>query len=56
MSDTYTVRLEPIGVEFDVEDGETVLDAAFRQGISLVARKANARPANATWSRAKLIF
>ncbi len=35
MSDTYTVRLEPIGVEFEVEDGETVLDAAFRQGISL---------------------
>jgi propane monooxygenase reductase subunit len=27
--------LEPIGVEFEVEDGETVLDAAFRQGISL---------------------
>ena len=35
MSDTHTVRLEPIGVEFEVEDGETVLDAAFRQGISL---------------------
>ncbi len=35
MSDIYTVRLEPIGVEFEVDDGETVLDAAFRQGISL---------------------
>jgi propane monooxygenase reductase subunit len=35
MSETYTVRLEPVGVEFDVEDGETVLDAAFRQGIAL---------------------
>jgi propane monooxygenase reductase component len=35
MSETHTVRLEPIGVEFDVEEGETVLDAAFRQGISL---------------------
>ena len=35
MSDTYTVRLEPIGVEFEVDGGETVLDAAFRQGISL---------------------
>lgn len=35
MSETHTVRLEPIGVEFEVEDGETVLDAAFRQGISL---------------------
>jgi propane monooxygenase reductase component len=35
MSETYTVRLEPIGVDFEVEEGETVLDAAFRQGISL---------------------
>ena len=35
MSDIYTVRLEPIGVEFEVDEGETVLDAAFRQGISL---------------------
>ena len=35
MSDTYNVRLEPVGVEFEVEDGESVLDAAFRQGISL---------------------
>ena len=32
---THTVRLEPVGVEFEVEDGETVLNAAFRQGISL---------------------
>jgi propane monooxygenase reductase component len=35
MPDTYTVRLEPIGVEFEVDEGETVLNAAFRQGISL---------------------
>jgi propane monooxygenase reductase component len=35
MTDTYTVRLEPVGVEFDVEEGETILNAAFRQGISL---------------------
>ena len=35
MPETHVVRLEPIGVEFDVEEGETVLDAAFRQGISL---------------------
>lgn len=35
MSETHTVRLEPIGVEFEVEAGETILDAAFRQGISL---------------------
>ena len=31
----YRVRLEPVGVEMDVEPGETVLDAAFRQGIAL---------------------
>lgn len=35
MSETYTVRLEPVGVEFEVEEEETVLDAAFRQGIAL---------------------
>jgi propane monooxygenase reductase subunit len=32
---THKVRFEPVGVEMDVEEGETVLDAAFRQGISL---------------------
>lgn len=31
----HTVRLEPVGVEFEVKDGETVLNAAFRQGIAL---------------------
>ena len=35
MTDTYTVLLQPVGVEFEAEDGETILDAAFRQGISL---------------------
>ncbi|GMG83118.1 2Fe-2S iron-sulfur cluster binding domain-containing protein [Paralimibaculum aggregatum] len=35
MSETYTVRLEPVGVEFEVEEEETILDAAFRQGIAL---------------------
>lgn len=33
---TYRVRFEPVGVEMDVHDGETVLDAAFRQGISVM--------------------
>lgn len=33
--DTYNVRLEPVGVEFEVEEDETILDAAFRQGIAL---------------------
>jgi propane monooxygenase reductase subunit len=36
MSDSvHRVRFEPVGVEMDVNDGETVLDAAFRQGIAL---------------------
>lgn len=35
MSDVYNVRLEPVGVEFEVEEDETILDAAFRQGIAL---------------------
>ncbi|HTT77629.1 MAG TPA: 2Fe-2S iron-sulfur cluster binding domain-containing protein [Candidatus Binataceae bacterium] len=36
MSKPYNVRLEPVGVEMEVEDGETVLSAAFRQGIMLM--------------------
>ena len=32
----HKVRFEPLGIEMDVEEGETVLDAAFRQGISLM--------------------
>ena len=32
----YTVHFEPVGLEIQVEDGETVLQAAFRQGISLM--------------------
>jgi len=35
MVDTYTVRLQPVDIEFEVQEGETVLDAAFRQGIAL---------------------
>lgn len=35
MAEKYNVRLEPVGVEFEVETGETVLNAAFRQGITL---------------------
>lgn len=31
----HVVRLEPVGVEMEVEEGETVLDAAFRQGVAL---------------------
>src|ERR1700748_3775424 len=38
MADTavHTVRLEPVGLEMEVEEGETVLNAAFRQGIALM--------------------
>ena len=37
MADTvHTVRFEPVGVEMEVEEGETVLNAAFRQGIALM--------------------
>lgn len=35
MTEVYTVRLEPVRVEFEVEEGETILNAAFRQGIAL---------------------
>lgn len=33
---TYKVTLEPVGLEMDVEEGETVLEAAFRQGVALM--------------------
>ena len=32
----HRVRFEPAGVEMDVAEGETVLNAAFRQGIALM--------------------
>lgn len=32
----HTVHLEPVGIDMEVEEGETVLDAAFRHGISLM--------------------
>jgi propane monooxygenase reductase subunit len=33
---SHIVRFEPVGIEMEVLEGETVLDAAFRQGISLM--------------------
>jgi propane monooxygenase reductase component len=36
MADTHTVRLEPVGVEFEVSEDETVLNGAFRQGLMLM--------------------
>ena len=31
----HTVRFEPVGVEMEVQEGEWLLDAAFRQGIAV---------------------
>lgn len=36
MGQTYNVRLEPVGVEFEVDEDETVLRGAFRQGLMLM--------------------
>lgn len=33
---SYKVTLEPVGVEMEVEEEETVLEAAFRQGVALM--------------------
>ncbi len=33
---SYRVRFEPVGVEMEVAEGETVLEAAFRQGIAVM--------------------
>jgi propane monooxygenase reductase subunit len=35
MAEVHRVKLEPVDIEIDVARGETVLDAAFRQGITL---------------------
>lgn len=36
MGDTHRVRFEPVGIDIEVEEDETVLDAAFRQGVMLM--------------------
>jgi propane monooxygenase reductase subunit len=36
MGKTYNVRLEPVGIEFEVDEDETVLRGAFRQGLMLM--------------------
>ena len=33
---TYKVRFQPVNIEIEVEERETVLDAAFRQGVLLM--------------------
>ncbi|MCW2643487.1 MAG: ascD [Dactylosporangium sp.] len=36
MAQKHTVRLEPVGIEFEVGEEETILDGAFRQGLMLM--------------------
>jgi propane monooxygenase reductase subunit len=36
MGRTHTVRFEPVDLEMEVDEDETILDAAFRQGIMLM--------------------
>ncbi|MDO8212473.1 2Fe-2S iron-sulfur cluster binding domain-containing protein [Conexibacter sp. CPCC 206217] len=36
MGEKHTVRLEPVGIEMEVDEDETILDAAFRQGLMLM--------------------
>jgi propane monooxygenase reductase subunit len=35
MPQRHTIKLEPVGIEIDVFENETVLEAAFRQGVTL---------------------
>lgn len=34
MGDKHRVHFEPVDLEMEVDEDETVLDAAFRQGIA----------------------
>jgi len=36
MGEKHTVRLQPVDIEFEVDEDETVLDGAFRQGLMLM--------------------
>jgi propane monooxygenase reductase subunit len=36
MGEKHTARFEPVGIELEVDEDETILDAAFRQGIMLM--------------------
>lgn len=35
MADKHRVRFEPVGIEIEVEEDESILDGAFRQGLML---------------------
>jgi propane monooxygenase reductase subunit len=36
MAAKHTVRFEPVGMEIEVDEDETILDGAFRQGVMLM--------------------
>lgn len=36
MGETHTVRLQPVGIDFEVDEDETILRGAFRQGLMLM--------------------
>jgi propane monooxygenase reductase component len=36
MGKTHTVRFEPVGIEMEADEDETILNAAFRQGLMLM--------------------
>ena len=36
MGQTHNVRLEPVGIDFEVDEDQTILDGAFRQGLMLM--------------------
>src|SRR5262249_60096919 len=36
MGKTHTVRFEPLGIEMEADEDETILNAAFRQGLMLM--------------------
>src|SRR5690349_7658742 len=36
MGETHRVRFEPVGIEIDVDENQTILRAAFEQGIMLM--------------------
>src|ERR1700750_1233481 len=36
MGKKHTVRFEPIGIEMEADEDETILNAAFRQGLMLM--------------------
>jgi propane monooxygenase reductase subunit len=36
MSENHNVRFEPVGIDIEVSEDETILDAAFRQGVMLM--------------------